>query len=75
MISRRLLERLKEESDQAGPGSVEQLRYRNFLSNNNETSGLWLRPYMMSKDHRLSNEEFKAALVFCQFHLKGDFFF
>ena len=58
----RLLERLKQESDQAGPRSVEQIRYRNFLSNNNETSGLWLRPYMMSKDHRLSNEEFKAAL-------------
>ena len=44
----RLLERLKEESDQAGPGSVEQLRYRMFLSNNNDTSGLWLssRCYM-----------------------------
>merc|ERR1712167_241172 len=53
--------RLKEESDQAGPGSVEQLRYRMLLSNINDTSGLWLRPSMSSKNQRLSNEEYKAA--------------
>ena len=60
--SARLQEKLKDESDRAGPGSTEQLRYRIFLSNRNDTSGLWLRPSMTMNNHRLSNEEFIAAV-------------
>ena len=61
-ILARFKQRLKEESDQAGQGSNQQLRYRHYLSNCNPTSGLWMRPSMFSKNQRLSNEEFKAAL-------------
>ena len=63
-ILARFKQRLKEESDQAGQGSNQQLRYRHYLSCCNVFSGLWMRPSMFSKDQRLSNEEFKAA--FCK---------
>ena len=56
---------LKEESEQAGHGSTQQLRYRYYLSCCNSTSGLWMRPSMFSIIQRLSNEEFRAA--FCKF--------
>ena len=56
---------LKEESEQAGQGSTQQLRYRYYLSCCNSTSGLWMRPSMFSIIQRLSNEEFRAA--FCKF--------
>ena len=63
-ILARFQQRLKEESDQAGPGSSEQLRYRHYLSNCSPTSGLWMRPSMFSTIQRLSNQEFLAA--FCK---------
>ena len=63
-ILARFKQRLKEESDQAGPDSNEQLRYRHYLSNCNPTSGLWMRPSMFSRNQRLSNQEFLAA--FCK---------
>ena len=63
-ILARFKQRLKEESDQAGPGSNEQLRYRHYLSNCSPTSGLWMRPSMFSTIQRLSNQEFLAA--FCK---------
>ena len=63
-ILARFQQRLKEESDQAGPGSSEQLRYRHYSSNCSPTSGLWMRPSMFSTIQRLSNQEFLAA--FCK---------
>ena len=51
-ILARFQQRLKEESDQAGPGSNEQLRYRHYLSNCSPTSAV----NASSKDDRTSTQ-------------------